>query len=203
MNGEKSQFVGSMPRAVLRVWLVRLGMVVFCAACLGVVWWSLFVRLQPVSQAHRDKALEMSHLADNVEQLRVKWAAEPVKQIEARFSAARQKLFTGQEQILKWQDETTRQGADLGLDITMDLSPSQPYPGMEQKIGLVRAGIDITPIREGFTNSVYQRLLQFAEILVATDKRCDLTLLSAEGNYESVRHARAVVQLLSEPKGAK
>jgi hypothetical protein len=201
MSEEKNQFVGSIPRAFLLVWLARLGMVVFCAACFGLVWWSLFVRLQPVSQTHREKALEMSRLADDVEQLRVNLAAEPAGLAEARFSAAREHLFAGQEQILNWQDETTRLAADLGLDIKIDLSPPQPYPGMEQEIALVQAGIDITPAVEGFPASAYQRLLQFAEVLVAADKRCDLTLLSAEGNFNSVRHARFVVQLLAEPKG--
>jgi hypothetical protein len=201
MSEEKKQFVGPVPLAFLRVWLVRLGVVVFCAACLGVVWWSLMVRLQPVIRTHQKKALEMSRLADDVEQLRVKWAAESVQPTEARFNAARQQLFAGQEQILTWQDDTIRQASDLGLDIKIDLSPPQAYPGMEQKIAVVQADIDITAVAAGFTNPAYQRLLQFVEILAATDKRCDVTQLSAEGNFNSVRHARAVVRLLAEPKG--
>jgi hypothetical protein len=202
MSAESNQFVGSIPQAVLRLWLARLGMVVYCGACLGAVWWCLFVRLQPVNQAHREKSLEMSRLADDVEQLRMKWSGEAVAQAEAVFNAARQRLFAGQEQILKWQDDTIRQAADLGLDIRIDLSPPRPYPGMERKIALVQAGIDITPVTEGFTNSPYHRLLQIVEVLAATDKRCDVTMLSAEGNFKSAQHASAVVQLLAEPKGA-
>jgi len=200
MSEEPNQFVGSIPRAVLRTALARLGMVVFCGVCLCLVWWSLFVRLQPVNQDQREKILATSRLADDVDQLRVKLNAEPVEQTEARFKDARRLVFADPEQILDWQDDTTRRASDLGLDIKIDLSPPQPFPGTEQKIIFVQAGIDITLVAAGVTNSPYQRMLQFVQILADTDKRCDLMTLSVEGNFNSVQRARAVVQLLAEPK---
>jgi hypothetical protein len=203
MSEEPNQFVGSIPRTVLRMWLVRLGMVVFCGACLFLVWWSLVVRLQPATKAQRDSTLAMSRLADENDQLQLKLNAEPPEQSEARFKDARRLLFTNQDEILNWQDDAIHQGSDLGLDIKINLSPPHPLPGAEQRIAFVQAGIDIIPVATQSTNSPYQRMLQFVLFLADTDKRCDTTTLSVEGNFNSVHHATAVVRLLAEPKGAK
>jgi hypothetical protein len=201
MSEEQNQFIGMVPRSVVRIWLARLGMVVFCAVCLALVWWSLIVRLQPANKVQRERALAASRLADEVDQLQLKLSAEPAEQIEARYKAAQGLLFATKDQILDWEDDTTHQAADLGLNVKIELSPARPFPGLAKEVNIVEASIDITPIATGFTNTPYQRMLQFIEIMVDTGKRCDLMTLSAEGNFNSIQHARAVVQLLAEPKG--
>jgi hypothetical protein len=188
-----------MPRSSVGLWLMRLGIVLVCASSLWLVYWSLILRLQPVNREFKDKTIELSRLADEVEQLKLKWKAADVEQVRERFNAARDYLFDGAEDLESWQGELRSQGILMTFDAAVKFGEKQPYPKAGGKLAYIPADIELRPVEViGMTNSPYKRLLALMQTLARSPKRFDVVELVAEGNSNSVREARAVLQLLAE-----
>jgi hypothetical protein len=206
MSAEQNEFVGWIPQAVLRTALVRAGMVVFCAACLGLVYWSLTVHLPPVNREMRAAVLEESRLSDAVAGMRLDLKPGPAEETRARFKAAQAKLFQRPEQFRAWQTQIRRKAASLALEAKVTLEPAQPYPGAEAKLAYTQAGIEIAPLAATGPTAkepAYYRLVNFAQALAGQGRQWDLVSLTVEGNSNSVQRAEAVALLLSAPKEAK
>src|SRR5712691_9416760 len=99
MSAAETGFVGAISRQVLRAFLVRSGMVLVWAVCLALVYWSLIIRLQPINREHQKKALELSRVADGVEQLRMKLKAGAPEETKAQYKQVEALLFSDQKQL--------------------------------------------------------------------------------------------------------
>ncbi len=200
MSASTGGFLGSIPRQVWRAFVVRSGMVLVCLVCLGVVSWSLFYRLQPINREHQKRALELSHLADDVERWRMRSKEGPPEVVKAQFEESTELLFTNETQIREWQIRLRRKAPSLGLEAKVKLDPARPYAGLEQRLAWVQANVEVNPTQVILaTNSAYQRVLKFSQALLNGDKHCDFLELSVQGNSNSVQHASAVVRLLATP----
>jgi hypothetical protein len=182
-------------------------MLLIVAGSLWLVCWSL-QRLPRVNRQLQSKTAEMSILANAVEQLdreveqmKQDWDAEEARRTEAEFNDSRATLFAGREEVVAWQLEIERQARALDFEASVQLGTPVPYAEAEQKLSLHQAIVEIQPTTASrSTNSAYQRLLAFTRSLETPKRRMDIVELSATGSSNSVRQARAVVQLWSQER---
>ena len=170
------------------------------------VWlvWRSVDRLPPVQRSLRQKDWERAGLANDVQQLEMQWNASEAKRTEKMYLEAGELLFAGPEERDRWQQEIKRHGLSTGFDATVRLINSQPHPQAEHKLSLHRVTIDLLSAPAGrSTNSPYQRLLSFARALENSKRRVDVIALMVDGNSNSVRHARAVVELWAKQEETK
>ena len=192
----------SAPRSTIRTWVARLVMLMICAGSVGLVYWSLFARFQPVSRLQKEKVVEFSILANEVEQLRLKWNPAEVKQTRARFRAAQKLVFTGPAELSEWEKETARESVSMMLETALEVGSAVPHPLVGLNLESLRTDLYIRPIVPvGVTNSPYQQLLGFIRSVGNSTKRVDLLELSVDGDSNSVALARARLQFLSQAGG--
>jgi hypothetical protein len=181
-----------------RTWFVRLIMLTICVGSILLLYWSLFVRLLPVTRQHQERAIEMSRLSDEVEQLRIKWDPEAVEQVRARFEVARQSLFAAPVELEQWKTGLERNAASRALETRLTLGEPQPASAAEQPLSRVQADLQLWPFTVlGLTNPPYHRVLGYFQDVVNSPKRVDLIELHVQGNSNSVQEARAVVHVLT------
>ncbi len=198
MSAIQTGYVGLIPLAVLRSVVVRVGIVMVCLACMALVFWSLYFRLQPVNQEHQKRALELSHLMDLVERLRLTLKSGTVDQAAMLDSSTSALIFCSRTQLREWQQQVRHQASLVNLEAKIRFGAGQAYPGLEQKLVWAQAHIDLDPTSKlGDTNSPYQHLLQFNQFLLTSEKHCNLIGLTVYGNSNSIQHVNAVVQLLA------
>ena len=187
------------PRSLLQIWVVRFVMILICVGSIGLVYWSLFLRLQPVSRLHQETFIRMSQLSDEVEQLRLRWTPEEISQTQARFRAARRLLFAGRAELQEWEKETARQSASMMIETVFEIGQPEPHPLAGLNLASVRADLHIWPaVPVGVTNAPYKQVLGFIHTVANSPKRLDLLELSVVGDSNSVAQARARLQFLGE-----
>jgi hypothetical protein len=188
-----------VPKTGAGIWLARAAMVIVVAGAVGLIYWSIIVRLQPVNRQFIEVTMELSRLADEVEQMKIKLRAADVENVKARYESARQYLFGPDADLEDWQIELKSQGQLMTYHAGVRFGERQPYPNAGQKLAFVPASIELRPVDAvGMTNSPYKRLLELMQALSRSPKRFDMVELVAEGNSNSVREARAAIQLLAE-----
>jgi hypothetical protein len=191
-----------VPKTGAGIWLVRVVMTLVCAGSVWLGYWSLVVRLQPVNREYKEKTIELSRLADQVEQMKLKLQAAEAENIRERYETARQYLFAGADDLESWQAELRSQGILMTYEAAAAFGEQQPYPKAGDKLGFIPANLEFRPVDViGMTNSPYKRLLGLMQTLARSPKRFDLLELVADGNSDSVREARAMVHLLADRKG--
>jgi hypothetical protein len=172
-----------------------------CAGSCWLLYWSFVSRLQPVSRELQKKTSEMSHLADDVEQMRFKLDRKEVAQTRARYQAAQQFLFAGPGDLNAWEEEVKIQAGSMRLEAICQLGEAEPHPQARAKLGLIKAQLGIRPAYiPGATNSTVPAVAELHAKHDETAKRFDLLELSVEGDTNSVKQALAVVQLWSDER---
>jgi hypothetical protein len=170
---------------------------------LGLLYWSVFMRLLPVTAQHRDKALEMTRLADELEQLRARWTPRQIEETKARFERLQANLFDPARDLADWQVQVQEQARMRVLDARLELGPLQPLTGAATGISAMTAQLNLSPNSVlGSAATPYSRLLRFTESLAGTSKRLELLELNVTGDSNSVSHATAVVQLYAAERKA-
>jgi hypothetical protein len=204
MKKPSAQLSLRLPQSGFGAWLVRLALLLLCAGSCWLLYWSFASRLQPVNREHQQKTIEMSRLADEVEQMRLKLDRNERNQIEARYKSAQQFLFANPKDLSEWEDQVKIQGGSMRLDVMCQLGEFEPHPRAREKLGLIKAQLGIQPAYiPGATNSPFRQLLSFTQNMAKSSKRFDLLELSVEGDTNSVKQALAVVQLWSEEGKSK
>ena len=187
------------PRSAKSAWLVRAVIFLSVAGCLALLYWSVFLRLLPVTTEHRNKAQEMTRTADELERLRARWTEQQIAEIKEQYARAQEALFQREEELAAWEEETRNQASTRVLAATLKRQPAITSPA--DGIQMITAQVDVFPEDIfGSTNSPYNRLLLFADALARSPKRLDLVDLSVVGNSNSISQAQAVVQLFSTEK---
>ena len=178
--------------------MVRSAILLCLAGALALLYWSVFVRLLPITSEHRDKALEMSRTADEVERLRARWTPQQTEEIKQRHAHAQQALFVGDAELKLWQEEVQEHARMRVLEADLKVEEAKALTGSTDPISSVSARLDIYPSQIfNSTNSSYRRLLAFTDAIANSGKRLELLELSVHGNSNSVSQAEARVQLLS------
>lgn len=202
-SGGKQKTAGAalapQPRSAKSAWTVRAVILLSVTGCLALLYWSVFVRLLPVTTEHREKALEMTRTADELEQLRARWTAQQIEEIKEQYARAQEALFQREEELATWEEETRNEASARVLAATLKRQPA--ITSRADGIQMITAQVDVFPEDIfGSTNSPYNRLLLFADALARSPKRLDLIDLSVVGNSNSISQAQAVVQLFSTEK---
>lgn len=200
MSQTPANFVRSIPRSFLRALVVRIIMAVVLLASVALAWWS-WNRLQPVRDELEQKTTQSTRLANDVQQLEMRWDAPEAERVDIRYQHAQTLLFNSPDELLKWQRDLKRETLGLALDANAQVGKPQPHPRTQQKLSLLTATVDLQPaavLRS--TNSPYKRVLGFTRGLENPKKRMDLVELSVSGSSNSVQQARAIVQLWSQEK---
>lgn len=191
-------------RIRLRHLLVRLAMLLVLVLSLGLLWWSLSIRLAPVSRAYQDKTREMSELSDQVDQLKTQWPATRTAQVATQYLDAQGLLFAGPDAVSGWGQVALRQLAPLGFETTLHWGPPQTYPQAGQKLSITRASLKLLPVRTaGETDPPYRRLVSFARSFERARPRVDLLELSVSGHSNAIAQADMVVELWSQERSSK
>jgi hypothetical protein len=182
----------------LRTLLLRLLMLLLLAGSACLVWWSV-ERLTLTNQQLRQKSSAVSYLADAVQQLERRSDPAEAARIDARFQKATNLLFAGLQECVGWEESVREQAIALRLDATVQQGPARPYTNAALKLSLVPETIQIEPgLDTVSTNTPYQRVLSFTGTLWKPGRRLDLVELVVIGGPNSVRQAKAVVQLWSQ-----
>jgi hypothetical protein len=198
MKQPLKQFSQFASPSFFRALLGRLVLLVLFVGSLYLFLWSVN-RLPPVNKQLQDINKEFSRLANEVEQIDLKWDEANAEEIAAaQFQKAQEQLFVGTEEFPDWQKEVKRQSVFTALEVNSQRGKAQQPPGLEKKLSIVSATIDIQPaaaIRS--TNAPYKRLLDFIQGLASQKKRADLVELTVNGHSNSVTQAKAVFHLWS------
>jgi hypothetical protein len=183
------------------VWAVRLGMLAGVALALGLVYWAVFVRLLPITTEHREKALEMTRLGDELEQLRNRYTPAQIEEVKSRYTAARASLFDPSQEVTDWQTQLQDQARIQILESQFKVSDPQPVNSPMEGLTALTAEVSVQPnLVLGSATSPYARLLKFTESLTASPKRLDFLELSVTGDSNSVSQAQAVLQIYAGEK---
>ena len=175
--------------------LVRLLIIVVLAVSVWLVW-SRLQKLSQVVRQSQQKTKELSALANEVDQLKQKRSLTEIERIEKRFQEAQAAVFTGPEDYAGWERALREQVRGLAFDVM--ITPGRPWPDTNINLSVRQATVDLqAAVGDRNTNSPYQRLLTFAEVLEKTKQRVDLVELSVRGNFNSVNQARAVLEVRS------
>lgn len=198
MKQPLKQFSQFASPSFFRALLGRLVLLVLFVGSLYLFLWSVN-RLPPVNKQLQDINKEFSRLANEVEQIDLKWDEANAEEIAAaQFQKAQEQLFVGTEEFPDWQKEVKRQSVFTALEVNSQRGKAQQPPDLEKKLSIVSATIDIQPaaaIRS--TNAPYKRLLDFIQGLASQKKRADLVELTVNGHSNSVTQAKAVFHLWS------
>ena len=187
------------PRSQGSMWGVRLGLAAGLAISLGLLYWSVFIRLSPVTTEHRQRAIEMTRASDELEMLRRRWAPNEVEELKARHARAQKSLFNAKQDLVDWETQMRDQARAKAWDADVKMGAPQPTNAPVPGITVATAAVNLQPLVMGSTNlSAYARLLRVTEALADSPKRLDLIELSVTGDSNSVSQAQAVVQLYAE-----
>jgi hypothetical protein len=192
-----------IPRSVVRSTLVRVLMLLVFGFSVWLAWRGV-KRLEPVQQSLRDKDSERATLANDVQKLEMQWNAAEAERTEERFKAAGELLFAGPEERDRWQQEIKRHGFSAAFDATVQLGSARPHPQSEHNLSVQPVTINLMAAPFGrSTNPPYQRLLSFARTLENSKRRVDVLEFSVDGGSNSVRQARAVLELWARQEEGK
>ena len=198
-NREKTDSAWSapQPRSAKSAWVVRTVILLAVAGCLSLLYWSVFMRLLPVTSEHRERGQEMTRSADELERLRARWTPQQIAEINEQYARAQEALFQNEEEIGNWEEETRNAASMRVLAATLEREPAVALAGADD-IAKVTARLSVTPEDIfGSTNSPYNRLALFADAIARTTKRLDLVDLSVVGNSNSISQAQAVIEIFS------
>ena len=188
------------PRTAGSIWTVRIGLFAGVAVALALLYWSVFIRLLPVSAEHNARSREMTRVSDELESLRMRMTPDQIEAIKARYAQAQQALFDPAQELSAWQTQVSEQASAGTYEAKVNFGTPQPAGAIEG-ISAIPAEVTLQPtVIIGGTATPYARLLKFTESLATSPKRLDLLELSVTGNSNSVSQARAVVQLLAGEK---
>jgi hypothetical protein len=191
-------------RSGARTWFWRLTTVLICAGSAGLVYWSLFERLLPVSREHQASTIEMSRLSDEVEQMRLRWDPVEAEETRARYHGLGQLLFGEATELEGWETGLERDAGPQALEAVLTMGPGVPEPGLTDPIERVGAELEVWPLPVlGLTNSPYRRVMGYLQDVVNTPKRIDLLELRVVGESNSVQEARARLEVLRGTLGER
>jgi hypothetical protein len=170
------------------------------AVALGLLYWSVFVRLLPVAAENNLQSRQMTRLSDDLELLRRRFSPAEVESIKARYTAAQEMLFVPEQEMANWETQILEQARVGTLDAKVKMGAPQPASGIDG-INAITAEVSMQPnLIMGATLTPYARMLKFTQALATSPKRLDLVELSVTGDSNSVSQAQAVVQLLTGAK---
>jgi hypothetical protein len=198
MKEPLKQFSHLAPPSFFRALVGRLVLFILFVGSVTLVWWSVN-RLAPLNKDLQEISREFNRLANEVEQVDLKWNEANAEEIAvAQLQRAQEQLFVGTEDFPEWHKEVKRQSVPAALDVNSQLGKAHASPTLEKKVAITPAMIDIQPAAvHRSTNAPYKRLLSFVQGLATQKRRADLVELTVSGHSNSVTQAKAVFQLWS------
>ncbi|HEY6168077.1 MAG TPA: hypothetical protein VI454_08565 [Verrucomicrobiae bacterium] len=183
---------------VLRDTGIRLALLGVFAGSMALVWWSVN-RLRPLEKALEEQNGKVSKFEDDVFQLESRWNAAEAERIGKASTAARERLFSGPDELNGWQQELKQQSGGFTLSVSPQPPKTQPSPLPSKRFVISAASVDLKAPALGIaTNSPYQQLLNFTQSLTTQKRRVDLVEFSVSGRSNSVSEARVGIQMWSQ-----
>jgi hypothetical protein len=189
------------PRKSGSVWLVRVGLFAGLGFALALLYWSVFVRLLPITSEHNSKARQMTRAADELEMLRRKFSPEEIEALRTRYARAQEALFDLKDGATDWQTQIEEQARVGTLDLKVKVGAPAAASTNVNGISAITAEVTLQPsVITGTNVTAYARLLKFTGGLASSSKRVELLELSVTGDSNSVSQAQVVMQLLAGEK---
>lgn len=180
-------------------WTTRVVMSLVLLFSIGLIWWSVNKRLLPVVHEAQKKTQEVSALANEVQQLELKWTPADISKTEKQFKDSKKSLLSGDAGRMNLNREIQQQARALSFNVDIQPGNTEPLPTAGYKLALMLTTIDVYPSAvSSLTNTPYARLLNFTKMLSELESRTDFLELSVTSDTNSVHQATAVVQLWSE-----
>jgi len=189
-------------RSATSLWLLRSALLLAIIGSALLIYWSYAKRLQPVTTEQREKTSQMSRLADEIEQLRLKWTPQQIEKTKADYSDAKSVLFKDEEEIDGFKTRVHSHASMRVLNLIQDSADVSPHPALTNEVSILPMNLEVEPLPILVTtNTPYSRVLSFAEgVMARSEKRFELVSLTVAGNSNSVSRAVAVVNLFTFPK---
>jgi hypothetical protein len=165
-------------------------------ASMGMAWWTLTHKLVPLQQQSQALNANFSHLSAEVDALEIKWPNERVEPIRRQFKELRAQLFANEDAMEEWFDRLMQASGPLSLNLQVEFGKPSVQVTNEVQVTVVPASVSVE-VRPspGGTESPYQRLLHFGQLLSTEGKRADLAELSVVGGTNSITRALLVFNL--------
>jgi hypothetical protein len=190
--------VGSMPRPLVWKWAIRITVAVLMLFLIWLALWSYFGRFLPAHRAFEEKTATQTRLANEVQQLILKWDELDVARTQNRFEQAQAALFDDPRACQLWLEDVRTNSRAMALSVSHRLGRSDPVTHSNLAVTLISAMVQIQPASSpGFSNGPYHRLLGFAKSIEDSSKRADVVELTVTGQSNSVDQASAMFQLWS------
>jgi len=187
-----------LPPGVVKTTLVRLSLFLIFGASLVLAWGSVN-RLQPMEKMLQAQSEKIARLEDDVLKMELKWNQREADEVAAKFRQAQELLFTGGDEVIRWQGELKNQPYQFSLDVKAMAGRTQACPLPNKVFSVIPTTLDMqASLDETATKPPYNRLLDFAQNLTTQKKRVDLVELTVNGNSNSVSQAKMGLQLWAQ-----
>jgi hypothetical protein len=204
MSASATGEVSRIPRPIIWRWVIRIIVVVVMALLAWLVLWSYFGRFLPAHRLFVQKTTTQLNLANEVQQLMLKWDDLDAAQTGKKFELASASIFGSASECESWLENLRRGSLTQALNVTSKLGKADTNAHPELGLILQSATVEIQPVAApGFSNGPYHRLLGFANSLEQASKRTDLLELTVSGQSNSVDRASAAFQLWSRSSPPK
>jgi len=198
MKSPLKEFWQKLPPGFARSTLVRLLLLIVFVGSLALAWYSVN-RLQPVERLLQMQSEKLARLEDEVMQLELKWNSQEAEQVAGKFKVAQDQLFSGQDEVKRWQEELKHPANQFVVDVKAQAGRTQACPLPNKIFAIIPATVEMqASVNEPATKPPYKRLLDFTQSLTTQKKRVDLMELTVSGNSNSVSQAKLGLQVWAQ-----
>ena len=187
----KAKRVSFKKRAILLV-------VLLCGSAVG-IGWSLG-KLTPMNQRQETLNQQVSELTDSIGRLEFSIHPAETQKVEQDYSLAIQSLFNQATGFPQWQNEIQQQAKLLDLEVKAFLGTMQTQKMAVRTVRVLPVTLEIFPMSESKKNvdSIFQRLIQFNDILLDPSKRVEFISMQVVAGTHSIQRVEQTLNLWFE-----
>lgn len=169
-----------------------------CLLCGSAVMigWSLG-KLTPMNLRQENLNQQVSELTDSIARLEFSIHPAETAKVENDYSLAIQSLFNQATGFPQWQKDIQIQAKELNLQVKAFLGTMQTQKMAVKTVRVLPMTLEISPLtvsHEG-DDSIYQRLVQFNDLLLDPSKRVELISMQVVAGTNSIQRVEQTLNL--------
>lgn len=163
------------------------------------IGWSLG-KLNPMNQRQESLNQQVSEVTDSIARLEFSIHPAETQKVEEDYTLAIQSLFNQATGFPKWQNEIQQQAKQLDLQVKAFLGTMQTQKMTVRTVRILPMTLEIFPLNESkeSANSIFQRLIQFNDILLHQSKRVELISIQVVAGTNSIQRVEQTLNLWFE-----
>ena len=170
------------------------GLICFSAVAIG---WSLG-KLTPMNQRQEHLNQQVSELTDSIARLEFSIHPAETQKVESDYSRALQSLFDETSGFPQWQQGIQQRAGLLDLQVKAFLGEMQVQNLSVGEVRVLPATLEIVPLGNEKSDSVFQRLIQFNDYLLDPGKKVELKSLQVIAGTNSIERVEQTINIWFE-----